>query len=73
MFAVLILFFVVAHVFARITKPAIFRLGGRRGSVKRISGLIYEEAHGVLKIFLKNVRRFRFVFFNSYLSFPCRS
>ncbi|GFQ01094.1 histone h4, partial [Phtheirospermum japonicum] len=27
----------------------------RRGSVKHISGLIYEETHGVLKIFLENV------------------
>ena len=31
-----------------ITKPAIRRLA-RRGGVKRISGLIYEEARGVLK------------------------
>ncbi|XP_040987151.1 histone H4 type VIII-like [Juglans microcarpa x Juglans regia] len=29
----------------------------RRGSVKRISDLIYEETHGVLKIFLENVIR----------------
>ncbi|KAI5079576.1 hypothetical protein GOP47_0005055 [Adiantum capillus-veneris] len=35
-----------------ITKPAIRRLG-----VKRISGLIYEETRGVLKIFLENVIR----------------
>jgi len=34
-----------------ITKPAIRRLA-RRGGVKRISGLIYEECRGVLKIFL---------------------
>ena len=34
---------------------AIRRLA-RRGSVKRISGLIYEETRGVLKIFLENVR-----------------
>ncbi|XP_059637710.1 histone H4-like isoform X1 [Cornus florida] len=27
----------------------------RRGGVKRISKLIYEETHGVLKIFLENV------------------
>ncbi len=40
-----------------ITKPAIRRLA-RRGGVKRISGLIYEETRGVLKIFLENVRRF---------------
>jgi len=41
-----------------ITKPAIRRLA-RRGGVKRISGLIYEETRGVLKIFLENVRVFR--------------
>lgn len=36
-----------------ITKPAIRRLA-RRGGVKRISGLIYEETRGVLKvIFIK--------------------
>ncbi|VDN17828.1 unnamed protein product [Gongylonema pulchrum] len=34
-----------------ITKPAIRRLA-RRGGVKRISGLIYEEVRGVLKAFL---------------------
>ena len=34
-----------------ITKPAIRRLA-RRGGVKRISGLIYEETRGVLKVFL---------------------
>ncbi|KAM7262647.1 hypothetical protein ACFE04_000330 [Oxalis oulophora] len=39
-----------------ITKPAIRRLA-RRGVVKRISGLIYEETRGVLKIFLENVIR----------------
>ena len=37
-----------------ITKPAIRRLA-RRGGVKRISGLIYEETRGVLKFFLENV------------------
>jgi hypothetical protein len=37
-----------------ITKPAIRRLA-RRGGVKRISGLIYEETRGVLKTFLENV------------------
>ncbi|GMH80609.1 hypothetical protein TrVE_jg1300 [Triparma verrucosa] len=37
-----------------ITKPAIRRLA-RRGGVKRISGLIYEESRGVLKVFLENV------------------
>ena len=39
-----------------ITKLAIRRLA-RRGGVKRISGLIYEETRGVLKIFLENVIR----------------
>ena len=37
-----------------ITKPAIRRLA-RRGGVKRISGLMYEETRGVLKGFLENV------------------
>ena len=39
-----------------VTKPAIRRLA-RRGGVKRISGLIYEEARGVLKVFLEHVVR----------------
>merc|ERR1712203_1157334 len=39
-----------------ITKPAIRSLA-RRGGVKRISGLIYEETRGVLKVFLENVIR----------------
>jgi histone H4 len=39
-----------------ITKPAIRRLA-RRGGVKRISGLIYEETRGVLKVFLENCIR----------------
>ena len=39
-----------------ITKPAIRRLA-RRGGVKRMSGLIYEEIRGVLKVFLENVIR----------------
>ncbi|XP_058636684.1 histone H2A-like [Onychostoma macrolepis] len=38
-----------------ITKPAIRASGARR--VKRISGLIYEETRGVLKVFLENVIR----------------
>jgi hypothetical protein len=38
-----------------ITKPAIRRLA-RRGGVKRISGLIYEETRAVLKNFLEGVR-----------------
>ena len=37
-----------------ITKPAIRRLA-RRGGVKRISGLMYEETRNVLKTFLANV------------------
>ncbi|RUP46518.1 hypothetical protein BC936DRAFT_146854 [Jimgerdemannia flammicorona] len=39
-----------------ITKPAIRHLA-RRGGVKRISGLIYEETRGILKTFLENVIR----------------
>ena len=39
-----------------ITKGAIRKLA-RRGGVKRISGLIYEETRGVLKVFLENVIR----------------
>jgi len=37
-----------------ITKPAIRRLA-RRGGVKRISALIYDEARNVLKNFLESV------------------
>ena len=48
-----------------ITKPAIRRLA-RRGGVKRISGLIYEETRGVLKIFLENVC-YKFPFLSTYL------
>jgi len=39
-----------------ITKRAIRRLA-RRGGVKRISGLTYEEIRGVLKVFLEKVIR----------------
>ncbi|XP_037886192.1 histone H4-like [Glossina fuscipes] len=39
-----------------ITKPDIRRLA-RRGGVKRISDLIYEEIRGVLRLFLENVIR----------------
>merc|ERR1712154_118898 len=39
-----------------ITKPAIRRLA-RRGGVKRISGLMYEETRSVMKSFLENVIR----------------
>ena len=51
-----ICYFLNAFFHIGITKPAIRRLA-RRGGVKRISGLIYEETRGVLKIFLENVRR----------------
>ena len=37
-----------------ITDPAIRRLA-RRGGVKRMSQLIYEETRGVIKVFLENV------------------
>lgn len=39
-----------------ITKGDIRRLA-RRGGVKRLSGLIYEETRGVLKTFLENIIR----------------
>jgi histone H4 len=37
-----------------LTKPAIRRLA-RRGGVKRISGLVYEETRDVLKEFLRKI------------------
>ncbi|XP_034028673.1 histone H4-like [Thalassophryne amazonica] len=37
-----------------ITRPAIRHLA-HHGGVKRISSLIYEETHGVLKVILENV------------------
>ena len=37
-----------------ITKPAIRRLA-RRGGVRRISGLVYEEVRDVVKVFLTKV------------------
>ena len=37
-----------------ITKPAIRRLA-RRGGVKRISALIYDETRGILKVFLNDI------------------
>ena len=40
--------------FLSITKPTIHSLACR-GSVKHISGLIYKDTRGVLKVFLKNV------------------
>lgn len=39
-----------------VTKPAIRRLA-RRGGVKRVSGMIYEETRGVLKVFLEKIIR----------------
>jgi histone H4 len=39
-----------------VTKPAIRRLC-RRGGVKRIQSLIYEETRGILKVFLENILR----------------
>lgn len=39
-----------------ITKPAIRRLA-RRGGVKRISSLVYDESRGVIKEFLETVVR----------------
>ena len=39
-----------------ITKPAIRRLA-RRGGVKRLSSLIYDETRAVLRAFLENVVR----------------
>ena len=35
--------------------PQAIRRLARRGGVKRISGLIYEDTRGVLKIFLEKV------------------
>lgn len=37
-----------------ITKPSIRRLA-RRGGVKRISGMVYDEIRGVLRAFLEDV------------------
>ena len=37
-----------------VTKPAIRRLA-RRGGVKRLSGLVYEETRSVLKMFLERL------------------
>ena len=54
--AVIFVIILSTLMFQGITKPAIRRLA-RRGGVKRISGLIYEETRGVLKVFLENVIR----------------
>ncbi len=40
-----------------ITKPALVRLA-RKAGVKRISGMIYEELRGVLKVYLEDLIRF---------------
>ena len=37
-----------------ITKPSIRRMA-RRGGVKRISGLVYEEVRGNLKVFMETI------------------
>lgn len=50
-----------------ITKPAIRRLA-RRGGVKRISGLIYEETRGVLKV-SEGCARESLCFPNNFLNF----
>jgi histone H4 len=39
-----------------ITKPAIKRLA-RRGGIKRINGMVYEEVRGVIKTFIAEVVR----------------
>ena len=39
-----------------ITKPAIRRLA-RRGGVKRISSLVYDETRSIIRLFLENVIR----------------
>ena len=46
----------IKHTIMGITKPAIRRLA-RRGGVKRISSLIYDETRTVLKGFLEGVIR----------------
>ena len=51
-----------------ITKPAIRRLA-RRGGVKRISGLIYEETRGVLKV-NTNFFFYMYIVMNHFLGFP---
>ena len=52
-----------------ITKPAIRRLA-RRGGVKRISGLIYEETRGVLKVFLESLKISTFIFSFGFIFAP---
>ena len=48
------LYYPCRHNIQGITKTSIRRLASK-GVVKRISGLIYEETRGVLKVFLENV------------------
>lgn len=52
-----------------ITKPAIRRLA-RRGGVKRISAMIYEETRGVLKTFLEGVIRDAVTYTEQYVLLP---
>lgn len=40
----------------RISKPSLRRLA-RRGGVKRMSSLVYDEVRGMLKLFLEDVLR----------------
>jgi histone H4 len=47
---------IMRNTISGITKPDIRRLA-RRGGVKRMSGLIYEETRGVLRAFLESVLR----------------
>uniref|UniRef100_A0A8C0JMB2 Histone H4 n=1 Tax=Canis lupus dingo TaxID=286419 RepID=A0A8C0JMB2_CANLU len=54
-----------------ITKPAIRRLA-RRGGVKRISGLIYEETRGVLQVFLRRRAWYQLLISNRRLVFLLR-
>ena len=49
------------HPIEGITKGDIRRLA-RRGGVKRLAGIVYEEVRGVLKVFLENVIRDAVVF-----------
>ena len=44
----------MSDIMTSITNAAIQRLA-RRGGVKRISGLVYEEIRGVVKTFLENI------------------
>jgi len=50
-----------------ITKPAICRLA-HRGGVKRISGLIYEETHHVLKTYIFRLATSKFLILRTVLA-----